>query len=121
MGTCMVERARLMAWCVGVAGAFLIVGWLAWLVAERTRPAGVDLVRADLRRKNLSELQAENLAALSTYAWIDRAKGIVRLPVSRALELSVELAHDPVAARSNLLARLDRATAKLPEKPNQYE
>jgi hypothetical protein len=104
-----------------VAGTFLIVGWLAWLVAERTRPAGVDQVRAELRRKNLTELRAENQAALTSYAWIDPAKGIVRLPVKRAVELSLELWQDPAAGRSNLLGRIDKAIAKPPEKPSEYE
>lgn len=115
------DRARLGAWVVGIAGTMLIVGWLAWLVAQRTRPPGVDQVRAELRRKNLAELRADNQAALTSYGWIDQAKGIVRLPADRAVELSLQLWQDPAAGRSNLLARLDKATAKAPEKPNQYE
>lgn len=115
------DTARLAAWCIGVAGTFLIVGWLAWLVAERTRPAGVDQARAELRRKNLGELRAANEAALASYGWLDPTKGIVRLPVQRAVELSLQLWQDPAAARAELLSRLDKATAKPPEKPSEYE
>ena len=121
IGNRILDRARFTAWCIGTAGTFLIVGWLAWLVAERTRPAGVDQVRAELRRKNLSELRSDSQAALTSYGWIDPAKGIVRLPVQRAVELSLQLAQDPAAARSNLLGRLEKATAKPPEKPSEYE
>jgi hypothetical protein len=121
MGNRTLDNARLAAWCIGIAGTFLIVGWLAWLVAERTRPAGVDQVRAELRRKNLAELRADNQAALTSYGWIDPTKGIVRLPVQRAVELSLQLGQDPAAARSNLLGRLEKATAKPPEKPSEYE
>ena len=121
MGRHTLDNARLAAWGLGVAGTLLIVGWLAWMVAARTRPAGVDQVRAELRRKNLAELRADNHLALSTYGWIDPTKGIVRLPVQRAVELSLQLWQDPAAARTNLLGRLDKATAKPPEKPSEYE
>jgi hypothetical protein len=121
LGKRTIDGARLAAWCLGIAGTFLIVGWLAWLVAERTRPAGIDQARAELRRKNLMELRADNQAALTSYGWIDPAKGIVRLPVQRAMELSLQLWQDPAAGRSNLLGRLDKTTAKPPEKPSEYE
>ena len=121
IGNRIVDNARLAAWCVGVAGTLLIVGWLSWLVAERTRPAGIDQARAEQRRKALAELRAENQAALTTYGWIDPAKGIVRLPVQRAVEMSLQLWQDPAAGRTNLLGRLAKATAKPPEKPNEYE
>jgi hypothetical protein len=121
MGKDILDHARLAAWCIGAAGTFLIFGWLAWMVAARTRPAGVDQVRAELRHKNLRELRADNQAALTTYGWIDPTKGIVRLPVQRAVELSRQLWQDPAAARAQLLSRLEKATAKPPEKPSEYE
>ena len=116
-----IDCARLAAWCLGITGTFLVMGWLAWMVAARTRPAGIDEARAELRRTNLVALRAENQAALTSYGWIDPAKGIVRLPVQRAMELSLQLWQDPAAGRSNLLGRLDKATAKGPEKPSEYE
>jgi len=115
------DRAKVAAWCIGLLGTLLIVGGLTWFIIQRTRPPGIDQARAELRRKNLIELRAENQAALTTYGWVDQNKGLVRLPVSRALELSIALWHDPAAGRSNLLARLEQATAKPPEKPNPYE
>jgi hypothetical protein len=121
LGKCALDEARLAAWCLGIAGTFLIVGWLAWMVAERTRPAGIDEARAELRRTNLITLRADNQAALTSYGWIDPAKGLVRLPVRRAVELSLQLWQDPAAGRSNLLGRLEKATAKPPEKPSEYE
>jgi hypothetical protein len=116
-----VAGATLAAWVVGGAGTLLIVGWLAWMVAVRTQAPGLDQARIELRRKNLAELRAENHAALTTYGWVDPVKGLVRLPVTRAMELTLELWKDPAAGRSNLLTRLDKATAKPPEKPNVYE
>jgi hypothetical protein len=115
------DQARLAAYFAAIAGSFLIIGGLAWLMAQKTRPPGVDQARAELRRKNLAELRAADKIAQETYGWIDPAKGIVRLPLDRALELSLALWQDPTAARSNLLARLEKATAKPPEKPSEYE
>lgn len=42
------------------------------------------------RRATLADLRAAQEKELSTYAWIDRAKGTVRLPIQRAMELTVE-------------------------------
>ena len=34
--------------------------------------------------------QAENERVLSTYGWVDRSAGIVRIPIEKAMELAVE-------------------------------
>lgn len=41
------------------------------------------------RTKHLSSLRASEAGQLGSYAWIDQAKGVVRLPVDRAMELVV--------------------------------
>lgn len=114
-------RANVVPWFIAVAGALTLVGGLAWMVSQKTQAPGIDLERAQLRASNLVELQAENQAAMTRYGWVDARRGIVRLPVSRALELAVVLWQDPAAGRSNLLARLEKATAKPPAQPNPYE
>lgn len=38
----------------------------------------------------LRKLRAEEDAVLSSYAWVDRANGIVRIPIERAIDLLVE-------------------------------
>lgn len=116
-----VDRATLTVWLVGLGGAFLIVGGLAWFVIQRTAPPGVDVARAELRRKNLSELQALNARALTTYEVLDKNKGLYRIPIRQAMAMTVDLWRDPAAGRADLLARIDKATAKPPEKPNEYE
>lgn len=115
------DRAGLAAWLLGLGGAFLIVGGLAWFVIQRTAPPGVDVARAELRRKNLSELQALNARALITYDVLDKTKGLYRVPIKQAMAMTVELWKDPAAGRADLMARIDKATAKPPEKPNEYE
>jgi hypothetical protein len=46
-----------------------------------------DAARSAERTKNLAELQAADTAALTTYGWNDKAKGIVHVPITRAMEL----------------------------------
>jgi hypothetical protein len=40
--------------------------------------------------KDLKTLRAEEEAVLKTYGWIDREKGIVRIPIDRAIEIVAE-------------------------------
>lgn len=41
------------------------------------------------RKATLDELRAKQAQQLSSYAWIDHDKGIVQLPIDRAMELVV--------------------------------
>jgi len=61
---------------------------------------------------------------LNSYGWLDQSKGIVRLPISEAMKLALRDWQNPAAGRSNLIARVEKATAlppKTPEKPSQFE
>jgi len=46
-----------------------------------------DQERAAVRTKNLADLRVADQTALTTYVWSDKAKGIIRIPVTRAMEL----------------------------------
>jgi hypothetical protein len=46
-----------------------------------------DPARDAERVKNLADLQAENAKKLNEYAWVDRAKGSVQIPVNHAMTL----------------------------------
>ena len=48
-----------------------------------------DAARAAERAKAYADLQAENAKKLETYAWADKAKGAVQIPLERAIELSI--------------------------------
>lgn len=113
--------AQLGAWFLGAAGTMLVIGGLAWFIIQRTQPAGIDVERAKLRAQYLTETRAEARLALTTSEEIDKARGIWRIPVDQALAMATVIWRDPAAGRSNLLARLQKATAKLPEKVNEYE
>ena len=40
--------------------------------------------------KDLKTMRAEEERILSSYGWVDRANGVVRIPVSRAIDLLIE-------------------------------
>ena len=46
-----------------------------------------DAARDEIRVKNLADLQTENQAKLIGYAWVDRAKGKVQIPIQEAMKL----------------------------------
>ena len=91
---------------------------------KATAPAPVNQARVEERKKNLHDLRLENAKVLNAYDWQDQPKGIVRLPVARAMELTLLEYKNPAAARSNLIARADKANVvppKAPEAPGKYE
>ncbi len=119
------SRTSLAAYAIGIFGTFLIVAVLVWAMRHYTRSAPLGQARAGERKKALAELRMAEVEALKgDYTWLDKAKGIVRLPIARAMELTVQEYQNPAAARSNLVTRADKANVappKAPEKPNQYE
>ena len=118
------ERTGL-AYVLAVLGAFLIVAGLVWAMQHYFQPTPVGQARAAERAKALAELRAAEAEALNNPGWIDQTKGIVRLPIAEAMKLvEREWQENPGQARSNLIARVEKATAvppKAPEKPSQFE
>ena len=109
---------------LAVAGACLIFAALVWQTRKYTQPPPVDEGRAAVRTKALSELRAAEAEALGTVGWVDQAKGVVRLPIAEAMKLAEREWQNPAQARSNLIARVEKATAlppKPPEQPSPFE
>ena len=94
---------------VGIAGVMLIMAGLIWVMYHFTQPEPVDQSRWAERKRNLSEINAQAREQLDSYGWMDRDRGIVRLPVARAVDLTIREWENPSAGRSNLLALLERA------------
>jgi hypothetical protein len=92
-----------------VLGTFFILAALIYVMYYYTRPGPMDEARWVERQRNLAELTAQNREVLGNYAYLDTARGLVRLPINRALELTVAEWQTPALGRSNLLARLERA------------
>src|SRR5947208_17007060 len=119
-----IDKARTAALAIGGLGTFLIAALLVAAMRHYARPEPVGANRVEERYKNLQEQRAADAKALNEYDWQDKDKGIVRLPVQRAVELTVQEWQKPAAARSNLVARFEKATAVTPPppaKPHPYE
>lgn len=58
------------------------------LAAQRPEPPGPRLQVSP--RLDMQQFRAREDATLSTYGWIDRDAGVVRVPIERAMELLVE-------------------------------
>jgi hypothetical protein len=89
---------------------------------EYRGPAGA--ARAADRLKARRDLEAKSAAMLNSPGWVNSNKAIVRLPITRAMQLTVEAYQNPEAARSNLVARSDKASApepQAPPKPSEFE
>ena len=117
------ERTGL-AWFIGVLGSLLIVAALVWAMQHYTQPPPLGEDRVALRKKALAELRAAEASELSSYAWLDQGKGVVRLPIIEAMKLTLREWQNPAAARSNLIARVEKATAvppPAPAKPSPFE
>lgn len=73
----------------GLVMILLFVGLAIFLVSQRENIPTVDAQTAEVRLKNLAELNAENQRILTQYHWIDKNKGVVGIPINRAMDLVV--------------------------------
>ena len=113
-----------LSYVVAVFGALLIVAALVWAMKHYTTPASITAQRAAERAKNLVDLRSAEKHDMENYGWVDQPKGIVRLTVERAVELTADGGKDLAAARKDLIERVEKATfvpPKPPEKPSAFE
>jgi hypothetical protein len=119
------DKARVAAYVIGIGGALFVAAGLTWVVVRETKPEPYNpAARAKERLEALTKARQADAEALASYAWQDQPRGIVRLPIDRAMELTLQEMKNPVAARTNLLGRAEKATAalpKAPEPPSKFE
>jgi hypothetical protein len=99
---------KILANVAGVLGVLTIMAGLIWAMYYYTQPPVVDQARWAERKRNFNELSAQNRDLLDNYAYVDKAKGTVRLSLERALELTAKEWQNPAAARAAMLAYLDK-------------
>ena len=118
------RQSTFFVYLVAALGTFLIMAALVRVMVRYTRPAPLNTARVSERYENLKKLRAEEAKVLNEYDWQDQAKGFVRLPITNAMELIVREYQNPAAARTNLIARVEKATAvppPAPAKPSAFE
>jgi len=74
---------------VGVVLLFALFGAIAVaIIGPAPRGDSYEKMRAEARAKKLKDARDEDAKALTTYSWVDKNKGTVRLPIERAMELT---------------------------------
>jgi hypothetical protein len=109
---------------VAVVITCLIFAALVWKMRQYTTPPALGAARIAERTKALADVRAAEAEGLNNVGWIDPVKKIVRLPIAEALKLAEREWQNPAQARSNLIARVEKANAlppKAPEKPSAFE
>jgi len=84
----------------------------------------IDADRVAVRARALADIRAAETQALNQPGWIDENRGLVRLPIEVAMQITEREWQNPAAARSNLTARVEKVTAPAPQapaKPNPFE
>jgi hypothetical protein len=91
--------APLSTW-LGVVLLFALFGVIVLaIIGPWPRGSDYEETRAKKRMENLKTSREDADKALNNYAWIDKNKGVVRIPVSRAMELTIaQLAQQKPAA-----------------------
>jgi hypothetical protein len=93
---------------LAVIGALLVMNYTVKKVREYTQPPALGAERAAERAKALADTRAADSAALTTYAWQKRENDIVRVPIERAMELTLNEWQDPAAGRAKLIENLEK-------------
>jgi hypothetical protein len=112
-------RSTFSTW-VGIVLVFAFFGLLTF-VAVKASPRGSDYEkkRAEARAKKLEDAQKENLTALTTYGWVDKTKGVARIPINDAMKLTLaELAEKKPTAAGPIVAASPSAAPQTSPAPS---
>ena len=83
------SRAPLSTW-LGIVCLFGLFGIIVLaVIGPSSRTSDYEETRAKKRMERLKALQEENQKELTTYTWVDKNKGAARIPIDRAMELTV--------------------------------
>ncbi len=109
------SRAPLSTW-LGVVLLFALFGVVVLaIIGPSPRGSDYEETRAKKRMENLKTSHEDADKALNTYAWIDKNKGVVRIPISRAMELTIaQLAQQKPAAAGPIATPEAQAASPAP-------
>ena len=103
------------AW-LGIMLLFLFFGiFVLVLVAATPHGNTYEAKRAEAREKKLNDARKAATQELNSYAWVDKGKGIARIPVDRAMELTLrDLASKKPAPGNPIATPAEAASASPP-------
>jgi hypothetical protein len=83
------SRAPFSTW-LGIVFLFVLFGLIVLaVIGPSPRSSDYEETRAKKRMENLKTLHEETQKELTTYAWVDKNKGVARIPIDRAMEVTV--------------------------------
>src|SRR5215211_3117432 len=99
-------RAPFSTW-LGIVCLFGLFGLIVLaVIGPSSRTSDYEETRAKKRMEKLKTLHEESQKELTMYAWVDKNKGVARIPIDRAMELTVaDLAQKKPAPAGRLLRR----------------
>ena len=108
-------RTPLSAW-FGIVLLFALFGVIVLaIIGPAPRGSDYEEARAKKRVENLKTVREEADKALTAYGWVDKNKGVARVPIERAMELTVaELAKQKPAPAGPIATPEAQATASAP-------
>jgi hypothetical protein len=82
-------RAPFSTW-LGIVCLFVLFGLIVLaVIGPSPRTSDYEEMRAKKRMERLKALNEESQKELTTYAWVDKNKGVARIPIDRAMEVTV--------------------------------
>jgi len=82
-------RAPFSTW-LGIVCLFVLFGLIVLaVIGPSPRTSDYEETRAKKRVEKLKTLHEESQKELTTYAWVDKNKGVARIPIDRAMEVTV--------------------------------
>jgi len=109
------SRAPLSTW-LGVVLLFALFGVVVLaIIGPLPRGSDYEETRAKKRMENLKTSREDADKALNSYAWIDKNKGLVRIPIGRAMEVTIaQLAQQKPAAAGPIATPETQAASPAP-------
>jgi hypothetical protein len=92
----------------------MVLFWVIAVAIIGPAPRGdtYEQQRAQNREKKLKDLRDEDAKALTGYAWIDKTKGSVRIPIERAMQIAItDLANKKPTAAGPIASPAAEASA----------
>lgn len=74
---------------VGGFALFALIVALAYL-PQRSEPVQTGALTPTERYQRLTDMRAKEAKQINAYGWVDQPKGVVQLPIERAMELTVQ-------------------------------
>ena len=114
------SRAPLSTW-FGIVLLFALFGIIVLaVIGPAPRGSDYEETRAKKRVDNLKTSREEAAKVLTTYGWIDKNKGVARIPIERAMKLTVaELARQKPASAGPIATPQPPAPAAASPSPAQ--